>query len=91
MKLPQIDTTPIEGLVSELWDRGGTDIHISADMPPMFRIDGDLYPVEGHAPFQPDDIERLVDTLLPDELKETFMAHRQVDFSFSWWWRWPGL
>lgn len=84
MKLPQIDTTPIEGLVTELWDRGGTDIHISADMPPMFRIDGDLYPVEGHAPYQPEDIERMVDAMLPEELKETFLAHRQVDFSFSW-------
>ena len=84
MKLPQIDTTPIEGLVTELWDRGGTDIHISADMPPMFRIDGDLYPVEGHAAYLPEDIERMVDAMLPEELKETFLAHRQVDFSFSW-------
>ena len=49
MKLAQIDITPIEGLVAELWDRGGTDIHIGAGAPPMLRIDGELYPVAGHA------------------------------------------
>ena len=84
MQLSQIDTAPIDGLVSELWDRGGTDIHISAGAPPMFRIDGNLVPVPGHEPYRPEDIERLAEAMLPNDLKEQFMAMSQIDFSFSW-------
>jgi twitching motility protein PilT len=84
MKLVQVDITPIEALVAELWDRGGTDIHIGAGAPPMMRVDGDLYPFEGHDPLHPEDIERIAEAMLPDELKEQFDQTRQVDFSFSW-------
>jgi twitching motility protein PilT len=84
MHMDQVDITPIEGLVRELWDRGGTDIHIAAGAPPLMRIDGELLPVAGYQPFQPDDIEALATKLLPPDLQEKFMATRQADFSFSW-------
>ncbi|MFN8017447.1 MAG: type IV pilus twitching motility protein PilT [Acidimicrobiales bacterium] len=84
MQMAQVNITPIEGLVAELWDRGGTDIHIGAGAPPMMRIDGDLYPVAGHDPLHPDDIERLAEAMLPEEMQEQFAKTRQVDFSFSW-------
>jgi len=84
MQLPQIDITPLEGLVRALWDRGGTDIHIVAGAPPMFRIDGELLPAEGHGSLSADDIERVLETMLPESLQTTFLDHGQVDFSFSW-------
>ena len=84
MHIAQVNIAPIEGLIAELWDRGGTDIHIAAGAPPMMRIDGDLYPVAGHDPLSPEDIEQLTDVMLTPELAEQFLQHRQVDFSFSW-------
>ena len=45
MHIAQVNIAPIEGLVQELWDRGGTDIHIGAGAPPMLRIDGELHPI----------------------------------------------
>ncbi|MCU1497429.1 MAG: Twitching motility protein PilT [Acidimicrobiales bacterium] len=84
MQMSQVDITPIEGLVQELWDRGGTDIHIAAGAPPMFRIDGELTPVAGHAPLQGSEIEQMATAMLPADIQEQFLAHRQVDFSFSW-------
>lgn len=84
MKMIQVNIGPIEELVQELWDRGGTDIHISAGAPPMLRIDGDLYPTEGHGVLTAEDTERLAEAMLPDELQEQFVAQRQLDFSFSW-------
>ena len=84
MHIAQINVTPIEGLVQELWDRGGTDIHIGAGAPPMLRIDGDLYPVEGLSALHPDETERLASELLPEELQQQFLHNGQVDFSFSW-------
>jgi twitching motility protein PilT len=84
MHIDQVNVRPIEGLVRELWDRGGTDIHIAAGSPPMFRIDGELQPVAGHAPLQPDEIETLVSAMLPQEFQDEFLANKVVDFSFSW-------
>ncbi len=84
MKLSQVDIGPIEGLVQELWDRGGTDIHIAAGVAPMMRIDGELVPVSGYEPLTADDTERMADAMLPEALKDAFLARRQVDFAFSW-------
>lgn len=84
MQLSQIDTRPIDALVRELWNQGGTDIHIAADAPPLLRIDGNLIPVEGHAPYRAEDIERLAETMLPQDLQDQFLERAQIDFSFSW-------
>jgi twitching motility protein PilT len=84
MHIAQINVAPIEGLVQELWDRGGTDIHIGAGAPPMLRIDGELYPVQGHSELHPDETERLASELLPEEMQGQFLENGQVDFSFSW-------
>jgi len=84
MTLSHIDTTPIEGLVRELWDRGGTDIHITAGSPPLLRIDGELYPVEGHAPILAEDTERLAQAMLPAEMLSHLYERKELDFSFSW-------
>ena len=84
MRIDQVNVSPIEGLVRELWDRGGTDIHIAAGTPPMFRIDGELVPAEGYKPLQPDEIEQLTTAMLPEGLQERFITEHQVDFSFSW-------
>lgn len=84
MHIDQVNVSPIEGLVRELWDRGATDIHIAAGAPPMFRIDGDLHPAPGHAALQADEIEQLVSAMLPEELQQQFLRERNVDFSFSW-------
>ncbi|MCB0959568.1 MAG: type IV pilus twitching motility protein PilT [Acidimicrobiales bacterium] len=82
--MDQVNVQPIEGLVRELWERGGTDIHIVAGAPPMFRIDGELHPAPGHAALQADEIEQLVGTMLTSELDQQFQAKQAVDFSFSW-------
>jgi twitching motility protein PilT len=84
MHIDQVNVQPIEGLVRELWERGGTDIHISAGAPPMFRIDGDLHPVPGHAALAATEIEQLASAMLTQELQQQFASQRTVDFSFSW-------
>ncbi len=84
MHIAQVNIAPIEGLVQELWDRGGTDIHIGAGAPPVLRIDGELHPVTGRTALHPEETEQLATALLTDDLQATFLEHGQVDFSFSW-------
>jgi len=84
MHITQVNTAPLEDLLRGLWELGGTDIHIVADAPPMFRIDGQLRPVAEAAPLSAEDVEDIVTTMLPTEMQETLLERRAVDFSFSW-------
>lgn len=84
MQLSQVNSSPIDGMVRDLWDRGGSDIHISADASPMFRIDGDLFPAEGYKIMSATDIEQLATEMLPKDMQDKFLRDRQLDFSFSW-------
>ena len=84
MGIEHVDITPIEGLIQELWDRGGTDLHLTVGVAPMMRINGDLVPAEGHVPLQEDEAEKIIELLLPSDLYTTFQHRHQVDFSFPW-------
>ena len=62
---------------------GATDLHLSARRPPTVRVAGRLLPLEGEAPLEPEEIDKVVREVLAD------MAHRideqgDVDFSFGW-------
>ena len=79
-----VDITPIEGLIQELWDRSGTDLHLVVGAPPMMRIDGELVPATGHAALLEEETDRIIQTLLPEDLYTKFAFGHQVDFSFAW-------
>ena len=84
MQLSQVNAGPIDGLIRELWDRGGTDIHIAAGASAMLRIDGELTPARTSPVLAAPDIEALASAMLPPEMQEAFLADSQLDFSFSW-------
>ena len=59
-----------------------SDIHLTAGLPPMVRVHGDL--VELDQPrLRPADIEAMVFPLLDDYQKETFLKEWELDFSCS--------
>ena len=76
--------TAIDGLLQELWDRKGTDVHLTVGAPPLLRLDGVLVPVEGVRKLKAADIEKVALPLLGEELTERLHNGRQVDFSFTW-------
>ncbi len=61
-------------------EAGASDVHIKRDTPPLFRIEKKL----GPAPFEPISIEQInaiVDEILPEYLREQFQKAHEVDFS----------
>ena len=44
---------PIERYLAALWERGGSDLLITAYSPPLMRIDGQLIPIPGRAGARP--------------------------------------
>ena len=57
----------IDGLLQALWTAGGTDLLLTAGLPPQIRVHGDLHAVPGHAVLTGDDTEALVAELLAPE------------------------
>jgi twitching motility protein PilT len=61
---------------------GGTDLHISADAPPMMRVNGELKPL----PFPPltaNETKTLCYSLLTDSQRHRFEEQSELDFSFG--------
>ena len=63
-------------------DRGGTDLHISADSPPVMRLNGELR----RLPFPPlsaNDTKTLCYSVLTESQKHRFEESLELDFSFG--------
>ena len=49
----------IDGLLGELWQAHGTDLLITAGLPPQIRVHGSLHPVAEQSVLTPDDTDAL--------------------------------
>ena len=74
----------IDALLSVLWNSRGTDLLLTAGMPPQFRVHGALSTVPGHAVLDGEDTAALLDELLTPEQAAAWATNREYDFAFSW-------
>jgi twitching motility protein PilT len=80
---PGTRTQAIDPYLETLWDRGGTDLLLTADAPPLLRIDGQLVRYDA-ADMTPKDIDAIVSSIVVPEMLQAFQTDGEVDFSFSW-------
>jgi twitching motility protein PilT len=76
----KIDDYGLEELLSMAVSRQASDLHLTAGIPPMLRIDGRLSPM----PFDnltPIECQRLVYSILDDHQISTFESKHELDFS----------
>lgn len=73
--------THIDEILHMAVERRASDIHITADLPPMLRIDGEVVPLP-FAPMQPQDTRRLLYDTLDDEKIQKFESTRELDFGY---------
>jgi twitching motility protein PilT len=59
-----------------------SDLHLSAGMPPMIRVHGEVkkinLPVMEH-----DEVQEMLHTIMSDDLRNNYASHLEVDFSFE--------
>jgi twitching motility protein PilT len=79
-----VDSTAIDPYLRVVWDRGGTDLLITAGAPPLARVDGQLGPIEGAPKLTHDDLQQIVLGMLDPEHRAELLEKRQIDFSFNW-------
>ena len=72
----------IEELLEKLVNDGGSDLHISSNLPPVVRIDGKLKRYD-YPPLTADDVETLLFPMLSNEQRRTLEQNWELDFSYG--------
>ncbi|TIC88844.1 type IV pilus twitching motility protein PilT [Nocardioides sp. GY 10113] len=74
----------IDLLLSIVWQSGGTDLLLTAGLPPMLRVDGELQPMDDAPVLNGADTEELLEEVLTPEQRGVWATQHEFDFSFSW-------
>ena len=69
-------------LLKTLVERGGSDLHLTTNSPPMIRVDGDLIPLD-YPPLTVPETKQLAYSILTDVQKHRFEEHLELDLSFG--------
>jgi len=62
--------------------QGASDLHLSAGLPPIIRLDGDVKRLDTPS-LEPEDIHRMIYDIMDDEQRKNFEEHLEADFSFE--------
>lgn len=72
----------IEDLMEEVVERGGSDLHLSAGLPPYIRISGHLTPTE-HPPMTSEQCQRLIFSMLNNTQRKHLEQNWELDCSYG--------
>lgn len=76
------DVEDIDELLQKAVQRQASDVHITAGLPPIYRIDGRLVPTE-YARVIPTSSQKLIYSMLTDQQKQAFEENFELDFSYG--------
>ncbi|GAB3268783.1 type IV pilus twitching motility protein PilT [Microbacterium lacusdiani] len=62
---------------------GASDLHVTAGVPPMVRVDGKLRPIDGAPVWTADVVAREIATLMSPEQRERFELEQELDFAHA--------
>jgi twitching motility protein PilT len=79
--MPQL--TSIDDLLEQMAGLNASDLHVTTDSPPVYRVRGEIVRVAGVDPFSPDDTRSLLYRILSSEQQKQFEIKRQLDFAYS--------
>jgi twitching motility protein PilT len=77
-----IATPTVQDLLRTLVARGGTDLHLTADSPPMMRVNGELRPLP-YPRLSTNDTKNLCYSVLTESQRSRFEEQLELDFSFG--------
>jgi twitching motility protein PilT len=64
-------------------EREGSDLHLKADAPPVARVHGDLWALQGSEQLTPSDTEKALKEIAGPEQLAEFESEGEVDFSYQ--------
>ena len=76
-------TKTLDAIFAAGVEKGASDIHLVANMPPIARVDGQLHPLEGFDVLKAADVENLCYSILTAEQKKTYIDERELDIGYE--------
>ncbi|MGI8521662.1 MAG: PilT/PilU family type 4a pilus ATPase [Actinomycetota bacterium] len=80
----EVDKEPnlAEFLIAVL-EGAGSDLHLTAGLPPMIRVHGEIQPIKGYRKLMPRDLQQLIYSMLTQKQRENFEEHLELDVSYA--------
>lgn len=73
----------IISLLKKANESNASDLHIKVGSPPVLRIDGELTPLTSEKRVSPEDVLKVVYSVLTNEQKDTFKREKDIDFAYG--------
>src|SRR5262245_8565294 len=74
---------PLDRILIRMLAAGASDVHLSSASHPIFRVHGEITPQTDMAPLTSDEIEQLLDPILPDKVRKEFAERNDADFAYE--------
>ena len=74
---------PLDEILVYLLEKGGSDLHLSVNAPPMIRVHGDLEAVPGYRPLTAHQLQEAVYAILTDRQKQRFEETKELDLAYQ--------
>ena len=74
---------PIPELLATLLEVGGSDLHLTAGIPPVVRVNGELERLDKYPLLTPRALQAMIYAILPQKLRERFEQELELDMSYS--------
>lgn len=73
----------LNGLLTQMMEAGCSDIHLSTDSPPYWRLDGQIEPLQGEQALSAKFLEEQIRSISPPENQEEFGRRNDTDFAYE--------
>jgi twitching motility protein PilT len=78
-----IRDVPIPELLEVVVDRGASDLHLTTGTPPTVRLNGVLHRLENYEPLEPDQLQRMIYSILTQRQRERLEQDLELDVSYA--------
>lgn len=73
----------LDDLLLHLLEKGGSDLHLSVNSPPMVRVHGDLEPIPGQRALTARQLQEGVYAILTERQKQRFEEDKELDLAYE--------
>jgi twitching motility protein PilT len=73
----------IDEVLLYLLEKGGSDLHLSVNSPPMIRVHGELEPVPGYRALTAQQLQESIYAILTDRQKQRFEETKELDLAYE--------
>jgi twitching motility protein PilT len=73
----------IDTLLRLMVEKGASDLHLRCGEPPVLRTHGEMVRVEGRGPLEPEELEMMLASIMPERNKKEFAEANDTDYAYE--------